>query len=190
MQVISKDQFLKYKARYFRKIMEGAVFIYPTDTIYGIGCDATNAAAVRRVRQLKNRSQAPFSVAVPSKIWIKDNCIVSKQAETWLHKLPGPYTLLLKLKNKKAVARAVIPETNILGIRMPKNWFAKIVKELDMPIVSTSANITAQRHMSSLKDLNPRIANKVDFIVYDGKKKTRPSKVIKFSRGKTEILAR
>jgi L-threonylcarbamoyladenylate synthase len=190
MELVSKKQFLSNKNRYFRKIAEGAVFIYPTDTIYGIGCDATNSTAVKRVRQIKKRQKNPFSVAVPSKKWIRNNCYLTVEAEQWLKRLPGPYTLLLKLKNKRAVTAVVNPKTGILGIRIPRNWFADMVAELDVPIVSTSANITAESHMTSLKDLNPEVAKKVDFIVYDGEKKAGPSVIVRFYTRKAEIIGR
>ena len=190
MEVISRQHFMRHKQRYCRKIAEGAVFIYPTDTIYGIGCDAANNNAVKRVRKIKQRLQQPFSVAVPSKGWILKNCSVSAAARRWLKKLPGPYTLLLKLKRKKEVAATVIPKTNIIGVRIPNNWFSKIVAELNIPIVSTSANITKKKHMTSLKDLNPEVARKVDFIIYEGKKKGRPSKIVKTHSNKVEIMQR
>lgn len=190
MEIISKQQFLGNKARYLRKIVSGAVFIYPTDTIYGIGCDATNPAAVARIRKIKHRSSNPFSVAVPSEEWIYDNCIVSREAKQWLQRLPGPYTLLLKLKNKKAVAASVNPNTQILGIRIPKNWFAKVVSELDMPIVSTSANITSKSNMTSMKNLNPDVAKKVDFIIYEGKKEGRPSSIVQLYAKKSRVFKR
>ncbi len=188
--IISKEQFFGSKSHYLRKITDGAVFIYPTDTIYGIGCDATNDAAVKRIREIKRRDEAPFSVAVPSKSWIKENCIVSAEGEKWLDKLPGPYTLLLKLKNRKAVAAEVIPKTGILGVRMPANWFLKVVEELDAPIVSTSANITAKSHMTSLKDLDRDVARKVDFIIYEGKKEANPSTIVKLCGKKAEVTRR
>lgn len=190
MEVIARQQFLDSKARYFRKILDGAVFIYPTDTIYGIGCDATNSAAVDRVRSAKKRDAKPFSVAVPSKEWIRSNCVITGSAEAWLKKLPGPYTLLLELKNKDAVAEAVHPNTEILGIRMPKNWLAAEMQELGIPLVSTSANITKKKHMTSLRDLDESVASAVDFIIYEGEKAASPSTIIRFSSGKAEIIRR
>ena len=190
MKIISKQEFLKSKTKYVKKILQGAVFVYPTDTIYGIGCDATNAKAVNKIRKIKKRDDAPFSVAVPSKKWIKDNCEVSKEAEKWLKKLPGPYTLLLKLKNKAGVAKQVIPRTNILGVRIPNNWFAKIIAELEAPITATSANITTKKHMTSLKDLNQSIAEKVDFIIYDGRKAAKPSTVVDLASKEAKLLKR
>lgn len=190
MRIVAKDEFLSSKAAYLKKISDGAVFIYPTDTIYGIGCDATNNAAVKRIREIKRRREAPFSVAAPSKSWIKSNCILSTEAKKWLNKLPGPYTLLLKLKNRKAVAEAVNPKTSIFGVRIPDNWFSEVVAELGIPIVSTSANITAKKHMTSLNDLDNAVANKVDFIIYEGKKESSPSTIVKLYGKKAEIIKR
>ena len=109
-----------------------------------------------------------------------------------MKKLPGPYTLLLKLKDtkrKKAVAATIHPHTDILGIRIPKHWFNKVTA-LDFPVVSTSANITAKKHMTSLKDLSKKVAGKVDFIIYEGKKARRPSKIIKLYNEKIQVIER
>lgn len=190
MRIITKAEFLGSREHFLKRIREGGVFIYPTDTIYGIGCDATNNEAVKRIREIKHRSEAPFSVAVPSKEWIKGNCFLSAEAKKWLDKLPGPYTLLLKLKNKDAVAAAVVQKTDVIGIRIPANWFSKAVAELGLPIVSTSANITKESHMTSLNDLDREVAGKVDFIVYEGKKESSPSTIVKLYGRKTDIVNR
>ncbi len=190
MRIISKEQFFGSKKYYLKKITDGAVFIYPTDTIYGIGCEATNNNAVKRIREIKHRSEAPFSVAVPSKIWIKENCVLSLEAKKWLAKLPGAYTLLLKLKNRKAVAAAVNHSEDVLGVRIPDNWFSKVIAELNLPIVSTSANITKEKHMTSLEDVDREVAGKVDFIVYEGKKAASPSTVVKLYGKNFEVIKR
>ncbi len=190
MRIISKEQFLGSKSVYLLKIIDGAVFIYPTDTIYGIGCDATNDAAVRRIREIKHRSDSPFSVAVPSRSWIRENCVLSAEAKKWLAKLPGAYTLLLKLKNRKAVAAAVNPSVDVLGVRIPGNWFSKVIAELNLPIVSTSANITKESHMTSLDDLDKDVARKVDFIIYEGRKDSRPSTIVGLYGKKAETIER
>ncbi|MFH0973384.1 MAG: Sua5/YciO/YrdC/YwlC family protein, partial [Candidatus Micrarchaeota archaeon] len=90
-----------------RAIRSGAVIVYPTDTVYGVGCDARCAAAVRRIRALKGRSFAkPFSVIAPNKKWIQENCALSPQAAEFLaKKMPEPYTMILRLKNKRCVDR-------------------------------------------------------------------------------------
>ena len=190
MKITSKSEFLENLEYYRRKILKGAVFIYPTDTIYGIGCNATISFAVKKIRLIKRRPASPFSVAVPSKKWIRQNCFVPKAAEEWLNRLPGPYTLLLKLKSRKAVAKAANPDTDVLGIRMPKNWFSKTVAVLKVPVISTSVNLTGKNHMTSIKDLPPEVSEKVDFIIYERKLRGNPSQIVNFEKGKAEILSR
>lgn len=74
------------------------IFIYPTDTIYGIGCDAENKTLVKKIREIKNRDNGSFSVIAPSINWILENCETDKkQIKKYL---PGPYTLILKKKRR------------------------------------------------------------------------------------------
>ncbi|MBR9683677.1 threonylcarbamoyl-AMP synthase [Candidatus Woesearchaeota archaeon] len=160
------------------RIKNGAVFIYPTDTIYGVGCDASNTEAIQKIRQLKDRQNSPFSIWVPSRRWIEENCQSSKEIDKWLLELPGAYTLILKLKNKKCVASNINPGNQTIGVRMPDHWFRKFVRELNLPIVTTSANKTGKSFMTSLEDLDPEIKNEIDFIIYEGEKKAKPSKLI------------
>lgn len=190
MEIVTKEEFLLQKARYFRLISQGTMFIHPTDTIYGIGCDATNESAVQRVRSIKQRSSMPFSVIAPSKRWVFENCKVSPEGEDWLGKLPGPYTLVFRLKNKSAVAAAVNLGSETLGIRMLKHWVSKVVAELGFPVVSTSANLTGEPYMTSLDDLDESIKPKVDFIIYEGEKQGRPSTIVKLFEKKAEIVER
>jgi tRNA A37 threonylcarbamoyladenosine synthetase subunit TsaC/SUA5/YrdC len=140
------------------------------------------------------KSTQPFSVIVPNKEWIYDNCVVTQEAEEWIRKLPGPYTLLLRLKNKKAVAKNVhnydIAGDVVLGVRMPNHWFLAVSYTLKMPIVTTSANVTGQDFMTSLVDLDSEIRNTVDFVFYEGKKIGTPSTIVNLSFGSAKVLSR
>jgi len=149
--------------------LKNSVFIYPTDTIYGIGCDARKGKLVKRIRRIKERDKKPFSVIAPSKKWILDNCKADRKL---LKKLPGPYTLIFDLK-KEAVAKEV--SSGSLGVRIPRHWISSIVKKLGFPIVTTSVNITGKKPMNNLEDFKKL---KVDFILYEGVKKGKPSTVI------------
>ncbi len=189
MEIITKEDFLLERRKYLKLIGQGAVFIHPTDTIYGIGCDATDEKAVQRVRSIKRRPEMPFSVIAPSKKWILGNCEVSYEGEKWLGKLPGPYTLIFRLKNKP-IASGVTSGSNTLGVRMPKHWFTKVVAELGFPVVSTSANITSQQYMTSVEDLDKSIRQKVDFIIYEGKKEVRPSTIVRLLGKGVEVVKR
>jgi len=184
--LLNKDEFILKKEKYLKLIREGAVFLYPTDTIYGIGCDATNDKSVKKIREIKQRAENPFSVIAPSKKWILENCNIH---EIQLNKLPGPYTFIVNLK-KDCVSGLVNNHMQTLGIRIPDNWFSNIVKELNLPIVTTSVNKQSKEFMTSLDDLDNEIKNKVDFIIYDGEKKGKPSTLIDFTKENIEIKER
>ena len=157
----------------------GAIIIYPTDTVYGIGCDATNPRAVARLRKAKQRPDKPFSVIAPTKKWVRDNCSIDKEAEKWLHKLPGPYTLILKMK-RQCVAKNV--STKTLGVRLISHWFQRVVKKTGKPFVTTSANVSGRGHGSTKKDF-ALLAPKVDEVIFDGALKNKPSQVVDLTRG-------
>ena len=188
MRILTREEINVEKKTLMEIIFDGAVFIYPTDTIYGLGCNALKSVSVKKIRDIKNRAQNPFSVIAPSKQWIFDNCIVGEKAIEWIEKLPGPYTLILKVKNS-AVAKEVNLNLNTLGVRIPNHWFSSFVEELEVPIVTTSANKAGSNFMTSLDNLDLDIKNNVDFIIYEGEKKGSPSKIIDLS-GKLKIIER
>lgn len=172
MDIYTKEEALKNKATILKRIREGQVFIYPTDTIYGLGCDATNEQAVKRIREIKQRDSKPFSVIAPSLDWIKQNCEIKD--ERWLLKLPGPYTLILPLK-KPVVAKSANYGLNSLGVRIPSHWFASFVESLDLPVVTTSVNRAGESAVNDLEELKKF---NVDFIIFEGPKSAKPSTVV------------
>lgn len=178
MRILNFEELNLEKQSIIGAIIDGAIFIHPTDTIYGIGCNAQNSNAVRKIRQLKGRATNPFSVIVPSLEWVNENCVVTKEAGEWLSKLPGPYTLILKLKNSNCVAKEVNPRLKTLGIRIPNHWISKLVAEVEVPVVTTSVNRTNEDYMTSLEDLDPAIKSGIDLVIYEGKKEGNPSKIV------------
>lgn len=176
-KVINKAELLRNIPAY-QRILQNGIFITPTDTVYGISCDATNTRLVKKVRKIKQCKQ-PFSVIAPTKKWIRNNCVVTSKTEKWLKKLPGPYTLILKLKNKNVVSKEVYnKEDNTLGVRMPDHWITKIVRKIDIPLITTTANIHGKNYMTYIEDLDPEIRNKVDLIISVGIKRGHPSTII------------
>lgn len=190
MPILTKEDFDYRKDEILGKIKEGNLFIHPTDTIYGIGCDALNNEAVKKVRETKKRPNSPFSIIAPSKEWIHENCVVSEDAKKWIEKLPGAYTLVLKLKNKDAIAKEVSPENDSIGIRMPDHWFARAIKEINTPVISTSANLVGEDYMTSIEDLHPDIKSRMNFIIYEGEKKGHPSTIVDLIEDKEKIISR
>jgi L-threonylcarbamoyladenylate synthase len=189
MQIYTKRDYEKKRPEILEKIKKGAVFIYPTDTIYGIGCDATNEKAVARIRQIKGNNTRPFSVMAPDSDWIRDNCDVAEKEEEWIAKLPGPYTLVFAVINKKAVAFNV-SKTDTLGVRIPANWATELSKLTKLPIVSTSANLSGGMYMTSIDDLNDEVRKSVDFIIDVGEISGRPSTVVDLAGEELKLIKR
>jgi len=190
MRIIEQTEFNLNRSSIYKEIKKGAVFIHPTDTIYGIGCDATNQEAVKRLRSIKTRYKKPFLVMAPSKEWVQENCEIPKAAVSWVNKWPGPLTLILRLKNKECIASEVNNGENTIGIRMPDHWFRQTATELSIPIVTTSANFVGEDFMTSLENLDQKIKANMDFIIYEGEKRGQPSTLMDFTKKKLEIKKR
>lgn len=171
-------------------INAGKIFIYPTDTIYGIGCDALDSKSVKKLRALKQRGQVPFSVIAPSKDWIYQHCEVTEEIKAWIEdKLPGPYTLILK-KKSQPVAEEVSPDTDTIGVRMPNHWITGLVSRLGKPLVTTSVNVSGTTFMTKIEDLHPELKPGIHFAILEGELKGYPSKIVHFDTGAAEVLKR
>lgn len=190
MKIVIKEEFEMQKPMFLDRILKGAVYIHPTDTIYGIGCSAKHSRAVNKIRAIKERTNMPFSVIAPSKDWIFENCIVSMDAEKWINKLPGPYTLIFRLKNGNAIAPEVNSGMNTLGVRIPLHWVSSIARELNIPLVTTSANVSGKEYMVNLDTLDPDIKKKMDFVIYEGEKSGKPSTVVHLDKEEEKVVER
>jgi len=189
MQVYTAAEARLKKAEIQGRIAKGEIFIHPTDTIYGVGCNALISKSVKKIRDIKERQETPFSIMAPSPEWIKENCIVTKKAEKYIKELPGPVTLILKTKDQP-VAPEVSPGSSTLGVRIPQHWFYTIIKDLEIPIITTSVNKTGKIFMTSLDDLDPEIAKNINFVIDEGKKEGKPSKIIHLEGEETKIRER
>lgn len=175
------DTFLEHSAELVAGIRAGKIFIYPTDTIYGIGCDATNSAAVEKVRLLKERESKPFLIIAPSLQWVWDNCEVSDEARREIEsKLPGRYSFFVKIKNTSALAydRVVLPGSGVegtIGVRYLDHPFQQIVSEAGVPFITTSVNLTGQPFAKSVADMPESIKAGVDYIIDVGEIDSTPS---------------
>mgnify|MGYP001570208132 CR=1 FL=1 len=163
------------KENLIRDIKSDKIFIYPTDTVYGLGCNALIKRSVERIREIKGRDgDKPLSVIAPSKEWIYENLIASKEE---INKyLPGKYTLILRKKDFKFLDYVSKSET--LGVRMPKQDFAELVKKAEAPFITTSANLSGEKPASSIGDINKEILNKADLIIDSGIINGKPSTII------------
>jgi len=156
-------------------IKKGAIFVYPTDTVYGLGCNALDKKAVDKIKKIKGRDdKKPLSIIAPSNAWIHK---YTKASEKAVNKyLPGKYTLILEKKNPKFLAH--VSSNNFLGIRVPKHNFTKVIQKAGLPFITTSCNISSKKPISSLKQLDSSILKKVDVIVNCGKLSGTPSTLV------------
>lgn len=189
MRVVNKDEVALNEALYSRYFSR-SLFVYPTDTVYGIGCNACDEALVARLREVKGQHRRPFSVIAPSVEWIKKNCVLTKEAMQWLARLPGPYTLILPLKNPDAVAWNVNMGMDSIGVRLPDCWVSEVVSKLGVPIVTTSANLVGGDVMVKLDDLHPELKSNIDFIIYEGSIRGTPSTLVYLERELAKIEER
>lgn len=190
MKKISKEDIEKQTSFFIKEIENGKVFIYPTDTIYGIGCDATLSDSVQKIIDAKKREKKPMSVIAPSKDWIKENCILKKEFEKHLDKLPGPYTLVLKLKDKNAISKNVNSGLDTIGIRIPNNWFSQIIAQTGNPFITTSVNITGEPFVTDPDQIEESILEYIDYVIDDGTIFGSPSTLIDLSGDKEKIIKR
>lgn len=186
MKVFTKSELMSIRKKIYSEFKDN-LFIYPTDHGYNIGCDATNEVLVNKLREIKKTTTQPFSIIPPSKKWIYNNCHVSYDVEVYVKKLGERVelegkkhcvTLILKLKNKDCVAKSVINGLDTIAVKIPEHWFSNIVEELDIPIISTSANTIGGNFISSLDYLNDNIKNNVAIAINDGEKIVHPMTII------------
>ncbi|MCH7568070.1 MAG: threonylcarbamoyl-AMP synthase [Nanoarchaeota archaeon] len=186
---VTKKEFIENKEFYFNEIKKGKIFVYPTDTVYGIGCDASKPKGIERIRKIKKRYDKPFSIIVPNKKWITDNCYVRERDLVFLNKLPGKYTLIFKVKNYSGFSREeLISDKENVGVRIPDNWFAKFLGEKNVLFVTTSVNLSGKAPATRLKYLDEGIPGEVDFVIDDGDLGNTPSKVIDLSGEEIKII--
>jgi tRNA threonylcarbamoyl adenosine modification protein (Sua5/YciO/YrdC/YwlC family) len=161
-------------------LKQGAVVCYPTDTVYGIGCDIFNQKAVNRIYQIKRRpKQKPFSFMCSSLKNVSEYCHVSNSAYRLMKKmLPGPYTFILPAL--KIVPKIMLTKQKTVGIRVPDNPISMaLVDGLGNPVLTTSA-ITADDDipLANAYELEEKIGKMVDIIIDGGPIFPSPSSIV------------
>lgn len=161
-------------------LKQGAVVCYPTDTVYGIGCDIFNQKAVNRIYQIKRRpKQKPFSFMCSSLKNVSEYCHLSNSAYRLMKKmLPGPYTFILPAL--KIVPKIMLTKQKTVGIRVPDNPISMaLVDGLGNPVLTTSA-ITDDDDipLANAYELEEKIGKMVDVIIDGGPIFPSPSSIV------------
>mgnify|MGYP005990510611 CR=1 FL=1 len=145
---------------------KGKTFLYPTDTVWGIGCDATNKNAVSEIYKIKRRSESKSLIILVDSIEMLSNYVenIPEKALEILNSTTRPTTIIYN--NPKGLANNCIASDNTIAIRIVQNNFCQqLIKEFGKPIVSTSANISGDATPKSFSEISGTILDSVDYIV-------------------------
>ena len=168
----------------YEVIQNGGIILYPTDTVWGIGCDATNAEAVKKIYDLKKREESKSMIVLMNGEKMIYNVFKDIPEVAWqiLDLSEKPTTLILD--KPRNVAPNIIADDQSLAVRIVKEPFCyKLMERMKRPLVSTSANISGQPTPKSFKEISPEIIKGVDYVVNLHREKIcdKPSTIIKLS---------
>lgn len=171
----------------------GGVILYPTDTVWGIGCDATNSEAVAKVFAIKHRSEAKSLVLLACDLDMVARYIkqIPSIAIDLVEVNDAPMTIVYP--GAQGLAPEVVAGDGSVGIRIPHHDFCvELVRRLRKPLVSTSANISGEPSPESFRDIAPEIVSSVDWCAprkFEAGSTGRASQIIKLGlRGEVEII--
>lgn len=170
-------------------LKEGGVIAYPTDTIYGFGCDIFNKKAIRRIYQLKKRQPAkPFSFICSDLKHISEYAQVTNYAyKTMRRLLPGPYTFILP--GSKLVPKIMLTKRKTVGIRVPQNNIClAIVQALGHPIISTSVGFSGQEVLSDPLQIEETFGSQIELTIDGGSLINQPSSIISLLDDQPEVI--
>lgn len=170
-----------------RVMRAGGIILYPTDTIWGLGCDATNEEAVKKIYALKQRPDSKSMLVLTDNEAKLDRIVdeVPEVAYNLIEVAEKPLTIIYS--GAKNLAPNLIAQDGSVGIRITKEAFSKALCEaFRMPIVSTSANISGQPSAQNFSEISEEIKQGVDYIVkyrQNDLSKAKPSSIIKLEKG-------
>ena len=176
-------------------LKQGKVIVYPTETVYGLGCDATNQEAVDKIFKIKKRQQNKpvLMLATDPHMMMRYIDWTPKLQEIYDKYWPGPLTVVTPVKFGCNLPQGVLAGDNTIAFRITEHSLAsELIKKLGQPLVSTSANITEQKSSYDIEDVLDVFKNEIDqpdIIIDSGKLPDHaPSTIIKIINNKIEIL--
>lgn len=174
------------------KINNKEVFLYPTDTVWGLGCDATDEEAVNKIFKTKNRAESKSLIILVDSIeMLKDYIdIIPEEALHILNEATRPTTIIYN--NPKGLAKNVVASDNTVAIRIVKHDFCqKLIENLGKPIVSTSANVSGEPTPKTFSEISKAILESVDYVVdlQHDSKSDKSSRILKINTdGTIEVI--
>jgi len=170
-----------------KTLNEGNILIYPTDTLYGLGADATNTSAIEKINQLKKRKN-PLSIMIETlteidKYAITDSIIIKELKKIF----PGPFTALLQSK-KTNLSYLVQNESNKIGIRIPNNTFClNLLNKYKKPIITTSVNIHGEKSLNKVEEIEKKFS-KINIYYQNNNLDSKGSTIIDFTEKPPKLI--
>jgi L-threonylcarbamoyladenylate synthase len=174
-------------------LRSGGIILYPTDTIWGIGCDATNPAAVNHIFEIKQRQDTKSMLVLMENPNLLNSYITEVPEIAWelIEVADTPLTIIYP--GAKNLAVNLLAKDGSIGIRITNEAFTQqLIQRFRKPVVSTSANISGQKSPQNFAEISDEIKNAVDYIVQyrqDDFSRSNPSSIIKLGvGGQIEII--
>jgi len=170
-------------------LRDGGVIIYPTDTVYGLGCDLSNKRGIERIYEIKRRNKKrPLSFVCSDLKHISQYALVTDYAyKTMKRFLPGPYTFILEAS--RLVPKIILPKRPTTGIRVPANEIClALIRELGQPIISTSVQTLEGEDLGNPAIINEYFGRIVDLIIDGGTIVPEPSSIISLIDDTIEVI--
>lgn len=168
------------------QLRKGGIILYPTDTIWGLGCDATNETACQRIQELKGRPEQKSFILLVDGFPMLERYIPEFHEVCYdlVDLADKPLTIIYP--NAKDLAPSVLAEDGSVGIRVTRDPIClQLIRGIRKPLVSTSANLSGKPHPRSFSEMDPAIRSGVDSIVLErtNEQMTTPSQIIKIGLG-------
>ena len=174
-------------------LRSGGIILYPTDTIWGIGCDATNPEAVKKIYEIKQRQDTKSMLVLMENPNLLNSYVAEVPEIAWelIEVADNPLTIIYP--RAKNLAANLLAHDGSVGIRITNEVFTQqLIQRFRKPIVSTSANISGQKSPQNFVEISEEVKKSVDFIVgfrQDDLTKSNPSSIIKLGvGGQIEII--
>lgn len=182
----TKEEALSAKDFLVSEMKAGKIFIYPTDTVYGLGANALLEQSAEKINRIKKREGKNFLVIAPSFAWIFSHCECTKQVKNILQeRLPGHFSFRLKMRDKNILA----DQEGTVGVRILDHWFSEFVSASGIPFITTSVNLSGQPPLLEIKDLDQAMLEQVDYVIQDDQSLSgKPSTLIDFTTGKERLI--
>lgn len=189
------DQFDTDLTNAIDALKRGGIIVYPTDTVWGIGCDATNPKAVAKVFEIKRRADSKALILLVDSLDSLWSCVenVPEVAEQLIEAAVTPTTIIYDHASRRIAPEAVADDGSV-AVRITSEAFSKaLCRRFHRPLVSTSANISGHPAARCFREIEPEILAAADYVVSyrrDDESRPKPSSIIKISDDATFRIIR